>query len=223
MSSARKHLLRRTEDRAPREPWNKPRRRGFPKPGRFKPRVGIQVWLTALFMLVTATAGIAAYEIVRPILTATLEQTSEAYFEQVGDEYDSLRQRSDDNLSVQRIRSFAVTRGLQWGIVDPSDGTKLRGDEGLEWNPEVVQEAVSTGLPAQDTSEVGGDGPRSRQERGTYAVPIRSGGERVAVVFTRYFPESDVRNVEAATSNINRIAFLAGGLALLITGLAGYS
>ena len=173
-------------------------------------------------MLVTAFAGITAYEIVRPILTATLEQTGEAYFEQVGDEYESLQQRGGGDLSVQRIRSFAINRGLQWGIVNPSDGSKLRGDEGLEWDPAVVRRAANSGEPVQDINEVGGDGPRSRQQRGTYAAPIRNDGERVAVVFTRYFTESDVRNSEAAISNINRIAFLAGGLALLITGLSGY-
>ena len=173
-------------------------------------------------MLVTAFAGITAYEIVRPILTATLEQTGEAYFEQVGDEYESLQQRGGGNLSVQRIRSFAINRGLQWGIVNPSDGSKLRGDEGLEWDPAVVRRAANSGEPVQDINEVGGDGPRSRQQRGTYAAPIRNDGERVAVVFTRYFTESDVRNSEAAINNINRIAFLAGGLALLITGLSGY-
>ena len=222
MFSGKKHLLRRTEDREPREPWNKPRRRLFPKLGRLQPRVGIQVWLTALFMLVTAFAGITAYEIVRPILTATLEQTGEAYFEQVGDEYQGLQQRSGGDLSTQRIKSFAVSRSLQWGIVDPSDGSKLRGDEDLEWDPRVVQEAANSGEPDQNINEVGGDGPRSRQQRGTYAAPIRNDGERMTVVFTRYFTESDVRNSEAAISNINRIAFLAGGLALLITGLAGY-
>ena len=223
MFSGKKHLLRRTEDREPKEPWNKPRRRMFPRlGGKFQPRIGIQVWLTALFMLVTAFAGITAYEIVRPILTATLEQTGEAYFEQVGDEYESLQQRGGGDLSVQRIRSFAINRGLQWGIVNPSDGSKLRGDEGLEWDPAVVRKAANSGEPDQDINEVGGDGPRSRQQRGTYAAPIRNDGERVAVVFTRYFTESDVRNSEAAINNINRIAFLAGGLALLITGLSGY-
>ena len=223
MFSGKKHLLRRTEDREPKEPWNKPRRRMFPRlGGKLQPRIGIQVWLTALFMLVTAFAGITAYEIVSPILTATLEQTGEAYFEQVGDEYESLQQRGGGDLSIQRIRSFAINRGLQWGIVNPSDGSKLRGDEGLEWDPAVVRRAANSGEPVQDINEVGGDGPRSRQQRGTYAAPIRNDGERVAVVFTRYFTESDVRNSEAAISNINRIAFLAGGLALLITGLSGY-
>ena len=223
MFSGKKHLLRRTEGREPKEPWNKPRRRRFPKlGGKFQPRIGIQVWLTALFMLVTAFAGITAYEIVRPILTATLEQTGEAYFEQVGDEYEGLQQRTGGDLSVQRINSFAVSRSLQWGVVDPSDGSKLRGDADLEWDPRVVQQAADSGEPAQGINEVGGDGPRSRQQRGTYAAPIRNDGERMAVVFTRYFTESDVRNSEAAISNINRIAFLAGGLALLITGLAGY-
>ena len=52
--------------------------------GGFKPRLSMRVWLTALFVLVTAFAAIAAYQIVRPILEETLDRASEAAFRQVG-------------------------------------------------------------------------------------------------------------------------------------------
>jgi two-component system sensor histidine kinase ResE len=220
MFSARKRLLRRRQDR---EPWQSPRRHQRPASDGFHPRVGIQVWLTGLFLFVTAFAGIAAYEIVRPILNETLERSSEAYFRQVGDQYESLVRRNDGDISVQQIRAFAVSRGLQWGIVRASDQGKLQGDAGLEWAPGMVRQAVSSGSPRQDIENIE-SGPRAGQQLATYAAPISGvpGEQGTAVVFSRYFTESDVQNADKALRNINRIAFMAGILALLITGLAGY-
>ncbi|MCA1847819.1 MAG: hypothetical protein LC704_02320, partial [Actinobacteria bacterium] len=85
--------------------------------GERKPRVSMRVWLTALFVLVTAFAAITAYEIVRPILEDTLDRASEARFRQVGEQFEGLLEQSDGQVSVEQIQSFASTRGLQWGIV----------------------------------------------------------------------------------------------------------
>ncbi|CAA9437826.1 hypothetical protein AVDCRST_MAG82-2612 [uncultured Rubrobacteraceae bacterium] len=46
--------------------------------GEFRPRLSMRIWLTALFVLVTAFAAITAYEIVHPILYETLNRSSEA-------------------------------------------------------------------------------------------------------------------------------------------------
>jgi hypothetical protein len=62
--------------------WRNAGRRLFLKGG-FKPPVSMRVWLTALFVLVTAFAAITAYEIVRPIMEDTLNQASEARFRAV--------------------------------------------------------------------------------------------------------------------------------------------
>ncbi len=221
MFSARKQFLRRRENR---EQWHSSRRRTRSKPGDgFHPRIGIQVWLTALFVLVTAFAGITAYEIVRPILNETLERSSEAYFRQLGDQYESLVQRSNGDISVQQIRAFAVSRGLQWGIVRASDQTKIQGDDNIEWSPGVVRQSVSSGSPRQNIENIE-TGTRAGQQLATYAAPISGvpGEQGTAVVFTRYFTESDVQNADKAIRNINRIASAAGILALVITGLAGY-
>jgi signal transduction histidine kinase len=42
------------------------------------------------------------------------------------------------------------------------------------------------------------------------------------VVFVKYFTQSDIENVQAALNTIERLALLAGALALLIAGFAGY-
>ena len=219
MFSGKKHVLRRRQDR---ESWPKPRPRLFPKLGdRFQPRIGIQVWLTALFMLVTAFAGITAYELVRPILSNTLERSSEASFSQVGERYEEILNRNGENISLQRIKSFAATFGLQWGIVRASDQTKLQGSENLEWTPQVVRRAVNIGDPNQEIESIE-TGPREGQQLATYAAPIGVPGEEgTAVVFTKYFLESQL-NAEADIQRINRIVLLAGILALLVTGFSGY-
>ena len=218
MFSGKKHVLRRRQDR---ESWSRPRRL-FPKlGGRFQPRIGIRVWLTALFMLVTTFAGITAYEIVRPILSNTLERSSEASFSQVGERYEDILDRNGGDISLQRIKSFAATFGLQWGIVRASDQTKLEGSDNLEWTPQVVRRATNSGDSNQEIEPIE-TGPREGQQLATYAAPIGVPGEEgTAVVFTRYFLESQL-NAETEIRKINRIVFLAGILALLITGFSGY-
>lgn len=218
MFSARKHLLRRRQDQ---EPWSKSKRGVRPKlRGGFRPRVGIQIWLTALFLFVTAFAGITAYELVRPILFETLKQAGEANFRQMEQQYETMVS-NNPRISEQRIKSFATGRGLQWGIVRASDGVMLDGN--LEdWWPEVVERAASTGDPADNIAPVE-TGARKGAQRATYAAPIGVPGEQgTVVVLNRYFTESDVQNVDAAVRNINRIAIAAGLLALLITGFSGY-
>src|SRR3954447_10492758 len=88
--------------------------------GEFRPRLSMRIWLTALFVLVTAFAAIAAYEIVHPILYETLNRSSEAAFKQVGDQFEDqvqrLRERGEPR-TEQRINAFARSHGLQWGIV----------------------------------------------------------------------------------------------------------
>ncbi len=218
MFSARKHLLRRRQDQAS---WRKSKRSVRPKlKGGLRPRVGIQVWLTALFVLVTTFAGITAYELVRPILYETLKQAGEANFRQMEQQYEAMI-NSSPQISKQRIKAFATSRGLQWGIVRVSDGAQLDGN--LEdWWPSVVERSVESGDPKDRIAPIE-SGPRKGQQRATYAAPIGVPGEQgTAVVFNRYFTESDVQNVNAAVKNINRIAIMAGLLALLIAGFSGY-
>ena len=206
--------------------WRKGERLLSSKPwSGIRPRVSMRVWLTALFVLVTAFAAVTAYEIVRPIMEESLNQASKAAFRQVGHQFEGqvqqLRQRGQD-LTVDRIRTFASTRGLQWGIVQ-SEG---KGGKILEGNlegflPGVVQKAVAERRPRERIAPVE-SGVRAGQRQGTYAHPIEIGGETRAVVFNKFFTESDIENVEAALNNIERLAILAGLLALLIAGFAGY-
>ena len=79
--------------------WRKARRYLSPKAGR-KPRVSMRVWLTALFVMVTAFAAITAYEIVRPILEDTLDRASQARFEQVWKQFERLLEQNDGQVSV---------------------------------------------------------------------------------------------------------------------------
>ncbi|CAN5908127.1 ATP-binding protein [soil metagenome] len=181
----------------------------------------MRVWLTALFMLVTAFAGITAYEFVRPILTNTLERSSEAYFSQVGSRYEQVLKQTGGDISLQRIKSFAATFGLQWGIVRVADQTKLQGSGDLEWSPEVAKRAVNGGEPAKGFDPVE-TGSRRGQQLATYAAPINVKGEqRTAVVFARHFSERELYG-ESEIRRINRIVLLAGILTLLVTGFAGY-
>lgn len=192
-----------------------------------RPRVGIKIWLTALFMLVTAFAAIAAYEIVRPILVDTLNRASERTFEQVGEQFQQTLERGGGNITLQQVRSFAAGRGLQWGFVRAEGGTPLGGQfEGTlndPWLAGPVNEAVETRQPAQDIQPVPPGSSREGQIQATYAAPITVNGEDdVAIVFNKFFTESDVENVEAALENIDRLALIAFGLALLISGVSGY-
>jgi signal transduction histidine kinase len=49
-----------------------------------------------------------------------------------------------------------------------------------------------------------------------------TGQEGTAVVFSEIFTESDIENVETTLNRIERVALLAGALALVLAGLAGY-
>src|SRR5918997_5889216 len=99
----------------------KARKRFAPKArGEFRPRLSMRIWLTALFVLVTAIAAVTAYQIVHPILRETLNRSSEAAFKQVGDQFEDqvqrLRERGEP-VTEQRINAFARSHGLQWGLV----------------------------------------------------------------------------------------------------------
>jgi signal transduction histidine kinase len=188
----------------------------------FKPRVGMRVWLTALFVLVTAFAAVTAYQIVRPIMEETLNRASQARFQQVGEQFEGLLRQNEGRVSGQQIQSFAATRGLQWGIVK-QNGDKIQGDDDLEWIPGVVKNAVEDQRSKQRIEQVE-TGARAGQLQATYAIPIEEvpGEEDTAVVFNEFFTESDVENVEKAMDNIERLALLAGALALLLAVVAGY-
>ena len=196
-----------------------PRLRGW-----LKPHVSMRVWLTVLFVLVTALAAFTAYEIVRPILEDTLNRASEARWRQVGEQFEVELRQNNYEPSVQDLRSFAATRGLQWGIVRVEDQgqTRLQGDTDLEWLPGVVENAVSSREPRENIVRIEA-GIHAGQIQATYASPIDVGvGEGTAVVFNEFFTESDVENVEKALDSVDRIVLLAGALALLIAGLTGY-
>ena len=189
----------------------------------------MRVWLTVLFVLVTAVAAVAAYEIVRPILEQTLNQASRASFRQVGDQFES-RIASDRDLSPQEISEFAQVRGLQWGIVKVEGRavTRLQGDRDLEPLPGVVRSAVEGGSPRLNVVPVQ-TGLREGQRQATYASPIGDVTDErgrvidnTAVVFNRFYTENEVGNVEAQIARVENLALLAGLLALVIAGFAGY-
>ena len=186
---------------------------------RRRPRISIKLWLTILFLLVTAFAVGTAYSIVYPRLERTLEQSAEASFRQVGDRFQEQLQ-GDPRLTEQYIRVYAISRGVQWGIVR-ADGSEVRGDP-PDYDLDVVKKALAEGGPDTGLKPVG-SGDRKGQTLATYAVPIRVPGEsRTALVFTRYYTESDIEDAGAAIRKINGLALLAGALALLIAGFSGY-
>ena len=206
-------------------PPGKPRakRRLLPRFKRgYRPRIGIRVWLTALFMLVTAFAGIAAYVIVQPILYQTINRASAVGFQQVGQQFETLLQRNGGNIpNADQIRNFALNTDVQWGIVRAKDGSKLQGNLDY-WSPPTVQKAVENKMP-QQSRKILPNGPREGQQMSTYAVPVKVKNKvDRAIVFTRYYLPNDVQNVKAAYKNLQNIALLAGALALLISGFSGY-
>src|ERR671918_449712 len=190
----------------------------------------MRIWLTALFVLVPAFAAITAYEIVHPILYETVNRSSEAAFKQVGDQFEDqvrrLRERGEP-LTEQRINAFARSHGLQWGIVRAEGGQQTQGD--LEnWSAGPVRRAVEDPRRPSDDMEQIETGVHKGQLQATYAHPInvdvkgKAEPQPRALVFVKFFTESDVENVRAAMRNIERLALLAGALALLIAGFAGY-
>jgi signal transduction histidine kinase len=198
--------------------------------GEFGPRLSMRIWLTALFVLVTAFAAITAYEIVHPILYETVNRSSEAAFKQVGDQFEDqvqrLRERGEP-VTEQRINAFARSHGLEWGIVRYEDGQQTRGELD-DWSPRPVRRAVEEPRRPSDEMEQVETGVHKGQLQATYAYPInvdvkdKAEPQPRAIVFVKYFTENDVENVRAALSNIERLALLAGALALLIAGFAGY-
>ena len=186
---------------------------------RRRPRISIKLWLTILFLLVTAFAVGTAYSIVYPRLERTLEQSAEASFRQVGDRFQEQLQ-PDPRLTEQYIRVYAISRGVQWGIVR-ADGSDVKGDP-RDYDLDVVKKALTQGAPDTGLKPVE-SGDRKGQTLATYAVPIRVPDEsRTALVFTRYYTESDIEDAGAAIRKINGLALLAGALALLIAGFSGY-
>ena len=199
--------------RAP-KPWRRLRRR--------RPRISIQAWLTALFLLVTAFAGITAYSIIFPSLTGTVEQAAGAAFRQVGEQFED---RRSPRISEDRLRAFASSRGVQWGIVR-GDGEVISGNL-RDYDRPVVAQVLSQPEPGSEISlEPVESGEREGQTLATYASPIRAedvtGEENTAVVFARYYSESDEVNARAALGRIRFQALLALALALLVAGFAGY-
>src|SRR3712207_4103189 len=75
----------------------------------FKPHLSMRVWLTALFVLVTAFAAVTAYGIVRPILQETLNRASEAAFRQGGEQFENELRRQANQIPLARIKAFATT------------------------------------------------------------------------------------------------------------------
>ena len=185
----------------------------------FRRRLSIQVWLTVLFLLVTAFAGGTAYSIVYPRLAGTLQQTEEDNFEGVFDQFED-QLRGNPRLTEEYISFYAINRGLQWGVVQ-EDGQTLRGDPG-EYDEEAVRTALTEGAPDVKLTEVE-SGEREGQTLATYAAPVTVPGEfGAAIVFTKYYAEGEILNTSEALDSINRLALLAGALALLITGFSGY-
>ena len=185
----------------------------------FRRRLSIQVWLTVLFLLVTAFAGGTAYSIVYPRLAGTLQQTEEDNFEGVFDQFEE-QLRGNPRLTEEYISFYAINRGLQWGVVG-EDGRTVRGDPG-EYDEEAVRTALANGSPDVKLTEVE-SGEREGQTLATYAAPVTVPGESGAtIVFTKYYAEGEILNTSEALDSINKLALLAGALALLITGFSGY-
>lgn len=194
------------------------RKEGAPRrKGAGWPRIGIRAWLTALFVLVAAFAGATAYEVVKPILAETLYRASQANFQQVGEQFQREVQRNP-HFDYSRLKNFAASHDVQWGIVQ--DGKQVAGNLSEGWNPTTVKEAIKTRRPQQSPPHTIQLGVRKGQEVYTYAVPAQ--GKDKAIVFLKFYAQSDILNADAALGNIQRLAMIAGILALVITGLAGY-
>ena len=134
----------------------------------------MRIWLTALFVLVTAFAAITAYEIVHPILYETLNRSSEAAFKQVGDQFEDqvqrLRERGEqrDRAAHQRVRPLPrVAVGHSQGRGGPTDA---RGPGEL-----VLRAGEACRRGAQKAERRHGPietGVHKGQLQATYAYPI---------------------------------------------------
>ena len=212
--------------------WRRGRKLLSAKTAELRPHVSIRIWLTALFVIVTALSAVAAYGIVQPILEQSLKRASDATFRQVGEQWETrlrqLERRDEEGLTPQDMEAFAEIRNLQWGIVrvgQDNEVFRVQGD--VEPLPGVVQSAVEAEEPRQNVVPVP-TGPREGQRHATYASPIRVEDDEgrpipnTAIVFDRFYTESDIENAEEALNKIEGLALLAGALALLIAGFAGY-
>ena len=224
---------------AKKKPDREPRRQGPKLPSLeaiegLRPRLSIRVWLTVLFVIVTAISAVAAYAIVRPILETSLDRASDATFRQVAEQWEAQLRRTNNQPTTQDMEDFAETRNLQWGIVQVAgEGEnrrvlRLQGDEDLDWIPAVVENAVGARESRRSVIAIQ-NGRYAGQRQATYAIYIEGvSGERgreisnTAIVFNRFYTTRDIENVEATLNNIEGLALLAGGLALLIAGFAGY-
>ncbi len=187
-----------------------------------KPRISIQVWLTALFLFITALACVTAYSIVMPSLGNTLNKSALTPFQQMGDFFEG-RLQNDPEISGGEIQAFAARWGVSWGIVrtTPDAIVRQRGNLG-DHNHNVVRVAVDQRSPETRITPVEA-GERKGQVLATYATPIEvRGSEDTAVVFARYYTESDVVNASTALRRLGWLALLAGALALLVAGFLGY-
>jgi HAMP domain-containing protein len=186
----------------------------------FRRRISIQLWLTMMFLLVTAFAGGTAYSIVYPRFEGPLQRSEQDSFERVFDQFRD-RLRSNPRIDEQYISFYAINRGLQWGVVS-EDGQTLKGDPG-EYDAQVVQSAIENGVPETELKPAESEG-HEEQTLATYATPINISGESqtTTLVFTKYYTEGEIQNTEDALSRISRLALLAGALALLIAGFSGY-
>jgi signal transduction histidine kinase len=233
MSSVRERLLRpkrkgkRHAEEPPRKGDFRFRLPGWFSPERFsqisgwRPRISIQLWLTALFLLVTAFAGITAYSIVYPRLKDTLQELAKTGIQQIGSQFEDQLQR-DPVLTTESIRTFATARNVSWGVVRQEDGQILGGDPG-DYDEAAVQSALDRRTSETSLKPVE-SGDREGQTLATYAAPVKVSSESgtTALIFTRYYTEGDIENAAEALSRINQFALLAGALALLIAGSSGY-
>ena len=221
---------------AKKKPDRKPRRQSPKLPslgavGNLRPHLSIRVWLTVLFVLVTAFSAVAAYGIVRPILETSLSRASDATFRQVQEQWEAQLRRTNNQPTTQHMQDFAETRNLRWGIVQVTQdggGRRIRGDEDLDWIPMVVENAVESRESRRSIVAIQ-NGLHAGQRQATYAIYIEGvedaeGREipNTAIVFNRFYTGGDIENAEATLNNIEGLALLAGGLALLIAGFAGY-
>ena len=215
------------------KPDQNPRRKRpkLPSVNGLRPRLSIRVWLTVLFVLVTALSAVTAYGIVRPILEESLSRASDAAFRETAEQWEEQLRRTGNRPSVQQIADFAESRNLQWGIVrvepEANRASVLQGNGNLNFLYGVLENAVESGRPRWNL-ETARDELHAGQRQGTYAIPIEGvvyegrEVENAVIVFNRFYTENDIENSEAVLDRIEGLALLAGGLALLIAGFAGY-
>ena len=106
-------------------------------------------------------------------------------FEKVGKDFKGELKRNRA-FTEERIEYFADERGLSWGIIRAKDDVQLRGDNGLDWSHDVVEDAASSERSAEAVERIE-LGPRAGMLLGTYATPIAEGPYDSVLVFTKYY------------------------------------